>query len=59
MLALVASAAMAATTISDARVQDFRVHPDARFRLYRIGDAVASRDIHAVIFDALRLCKDF
>jgi N-methyl-L-proline demethylase len=29
------------------------------FRLYRIGDAVASRNIHAAIYDALRLCKDF
>jgi hypothetical protein len=28
------------------------------FRLYRIGDAVASRNIHAAIYDALRLCKD-
>jgi 2,4-dienoyl-CoA reductase-like NADH-dependent reductase (Old Yellow Enzyme family)/threonine dehydrogenase-like Zn-dependent dehydrogenase len=29
-----------------------------RFRLWRIGDAVASRNIHAAIFDALRLAKD-
>ena len=27
-------------------------------QLFRIGDAVASRDIHAAIFEALRLCKD-
>jgi 2,4-dienoyl-CoA reductase-like NADH-dependent reductase (Old Yellow Enzyme family) len=26
--------------------------------LYRIGDAVAGRNIHAALFDALRLCKD-
>jgi N-methyl-L-proline demethylase len=26
--------------------------------LYRIGDAVASRNIHAAIYDALRLAKD-
>ncbi len=26
------------------------------FRLYRIGDAVAGRNIHAAIYDALRLC---
>lgn len=26
--------------------------------LYRIGDAVAGRNIHAAIYDALRLCKD-
>jgi 2,4-dienoyl-CoA reductase-like NADH-dependent reductase (Old Yellow Enzyme family) len=34
-------------------------NPDAAFVLYRIGDAVASRNIHAAIYDALRLAKDF
>ncbi|WP_168794318.1 FAD-dependent oxidoreductase [Paraburkholderia aromaticivorans] len=29
---------------------------DAQFHLYRIGDAVASRDIHTAIYDAYRLC---
>ncbi|MCX7671550.1 MAG: N-methylproline demethylase, partial [Anaerolineae bacterium] len=29
-----------------------------RFRLYRIGDAVESRNTHAAIYDALRLVKD-
>jgi 2,4-dienoyl-CoA reductase-like NADH-dependent reductase (Old Yellow Enzyme family) len=29
------------------------------FALYRVGDAVASRNIHAAIYDSLRLCKDF
>ncbi|MFO1350539.1 MAG: FAD-dependent oxidoreductase [Gammaproteobacteria bacterium] len=29
------------------------------FLLYRIGDCVSARDIHAAIYDALRLCKDF
>jgi 2,4-dienoyl-CoA reductase-like NADH-dependent reductase (Old Yellow Enzyme family)/thioredoxin reductase len=29
-----------------------------RFRLYRIGDAVESRNTHAAIYDALRLMKD-
>ncbi|MEL7544199.1 MAG: NADH:flavin oxidoreductase [Pseudomonadota bacterium] len=36
-------------------------HGDASgdgFQLFRIGDAVASRNIHASIYDALRLCKD-
>lgn len=28
------------------------------FKLFRIGDAVASRNIHAAIYDALRLMKD-
>ena len=30
-----------------------------KFRLYRVGDAVAARNIHAAIYDSLRLCKDF
>lgn len=30
-------------------------NPDGRYTLYRIGDAVASRNIHAGIYDALRL----
>ncbi|MEX0759543.1 MAG: hypothetical protein WD100_08185 [Tistlia sp.] len=34
-------------------------NPVGAFRLYRIGDAVASRNIHAAIYDALRLAKDF
>ena len=29
------------------------------FQLFRIGDAVAARNIHAAVYDALRLCKDF
>jgi hypothetical protein len=29
------------------------------FRLLRIGDAVASRNIHAAIYDGLRFAKDF
>ena len=34
-------------------------NPDGRFALYRIGDAVASRNIHAAVYDAIRLAKDF
>lgn len=33
-------------------------NPDGTFELYRIGDAVASRNIHAAVYDALRLLKD-
>ncbi|HEV2551612.1 MAG TPA: NADH:flavin oxidoreductase [Stellaceae bacterium] len=33
-------------------------NPDGEYRLYRIGDAVSSRNIHAAIYDALRLAKD-
>ena len=28
------------------------------YQLFRIGDAIAGRNIHAAIYDALRLCKD-
>jgi N,N-dimethylglycine/sarcosine dehydrogenase len=31
---------------------------DSRFQLFRIGDAVAGRNVHAAIYEALRLCKD-
>lgn len=41
------------------RPQTIAPNPDGRYRLFRIGDAVASRNIHAAIYDALRLCKDF
>lgn len=29
------------------------------FLLFRVGDAVSCRSIHAAIYDSLRLCKDF
>lgn len=32
--------------------------PEGSYYLFRIGDAVASRNIHGAIYDALRLCKD-
>jgi hypothetical protein len=33
-------------------------NPAGRFRLFRIGDAVAARNTHAAIYDALRIVKD-
>lgn len=33
-------------------------NPQGSFQLFRIGDAVASRNTHAAIYDALRLVKD-
>ncbi len=42
----------------EGRPQTIVANPEGRFRLFRIGDAVASRNIHAAIYDALRLCKD-
>lgn len=32
---------------------------NGEYALFRIGDAVAGRNIHAALYDALRLCKDF
>jgi len=40
------------------RPQDVVRNPDGAFQLFRIGDAIASRNIHAAVFDALRLAKD-
>jgi 2,4-dienoyl-CoA reductase-like NADH-dependent reductase (Old Yellow Enzyme family) len=40
------------------RRQDVTRNPEGQFLLFRIGDAVASRNIHAAIYDALRLVKD-
>jgi N-methyl-L-proline demethylase len=36
--------------------QAIRTNPAGTYQLFRIGDAVASRNIHAAIYDALRLC---
>jgi 2,4-dienoyl-CoA reductase-like NADH-dependent reductase (Old Yellow Enzyme family) len=40
------------------RPQQLVLNPDGEFQLFRIGDAVASRNIHAAVYDALRLVKD-
>lgn len=32
---------------------------EGQFLLYRIGDCVSARNIHAAIYEALRLCKNF
>jgi hypothetical protein len=34
-------------------------NPDGAYQLFRIGDVVTSRNIHAAIYDALRLCATF
>ncbi|WP_028659035.1 NADH:flavin oxidoreductase [Nocardioides insulae] len=36
--------------------QPVRTNPEGHYQLFRIGDAVASRNIHAAVYDALRLC---
>ncbi len=46
------------TALIEGAPQDVRTNPSGAFQLFRIGDAVAGRNIHAAIYDALRLCKD-
>lgn len=41
------------------RKQPHLEQDNVEFLLYRIGDCVSMRGIHAAIFDALRLCKHF
>ncbi len=38
--------------------QSLERNPNGQFYLFRVGDAVASRNIHAAIYDSIRLCKD-
>jgi N-methyl-L-proline demethylase len=40
------------------RPQSVLRNPEGRYQLFRIGDAVAARNAHAAIYDALRLVKD-
>ena len=40
------------------RPQNSAANPEGRYQLFRIGDAVAARNTHAAIYDALRLVKD-
>ena len=42
----------------EGRPQEISRNDDGAFKLYRIGDAVSSRNTHAAIYDALRLMKD-
>ena len=38
--------------------QDQTLNPNGNFQLFLVGDAVASRNIHAALFDSLRIMKD-
>lgn len=38
--------------------QSVERNPEGAYQLFRIGDAVAARNTHAAIYDALRLAKD-
>lgn len=38
--------------------QSLDLNPGGAYQLFRVGDAVSSRNVHAAIYDSLRLCKD-
>ncbi len=42
---------------AQAGIQAIVHQPENKFRLFRIGDAVASRNVHAAMLDAHRLCQ--
>lgn len=42
----------------EGKPQAIRHNPQGAFQLFRVGDAWTSRNIHAAIYDLLRLCKD-
>ena len=43
----------------EGRPQALKTNAAGSFQLFRIGDAVSTRNIHAAIYDGLRLCKVF
>jgi 2,4-dienoyl-CoA reductase-like NADH-dependent reductase (Old Yellow Enzyme family)/thioredoxin reductase len=43
----------------ECRPQEIAANPAGAYQLFRVGDAVASRNIHAAIYDSLRLCSVF
>jgi hypothetical protein len=40
----------------EGRPQELVSNPEGSYRLFRLGDAVASRNIHAAIYEARRTC---
>ena len=43
----------------ECRPQEIASNPAGSYQLFRVGDAVAARNIHAAIYDSLRLCSVF
>ncbi len=44
--------------LPEGRLETPEVNPAGGYLLFRLGDAVASRNVHAAIYDALRICKN-
>jgi 2,4-dienoyl-CoA reductase-like NADH-dependent reductase (Old Yellow Enzyme family) len=38
--------------------QELNLNPKGKFKLFRVGDSVSSRNLHTAVYDSLRLCKD-
>lgn len=45
--------------LMEGRPQNLVSNPNGKYMLFRVCDAVACRNIHAALYDSLRLCKDF
>ena len=45
--------------VADLHPQTINLNEDGKYQLFRIGDAVASRNVHAAMFEARRLCMVF
>jgi 2,4-dienoyl-CoA reductase-like NADH-dependent reductase (Old Yellow Enzyme family)/thioredoxin reductase len=43
--------------LASGRLVDVISNPRGNYRLYRVGDAVASRNVHAALYDSLRICS--
>ena len=43
--------------LAHGRAREIVTNPSGGYLLYRVGDAVSSRNVHAAIYDSLRLCK--
>jgi 2,4-dienoyl-CoA reductase-like NADH-dependent reductase (Old Yellow Enzyme family)/thioredoxin reductase len=46
------------TRLREDRIAAIDANPEGDFTLFRVGDAVAGRNVHAAIYDAMRVCKD-
>ena len=46
------------TSLIKGKLNEIVTNKDGKYFLYRVGDAVSSRNIHASIYDSLRICKN-
>ena len=40
------------------KLEHIKKNPEGKYYLYRVGDVISSRNIHAAIYDSLRICKN-